>query len=486
MFGFLLSSTSFFAQNRSLDSLQGLLNTDKNDTNKIIHCTNLSWEFNKMGIFDSSISYANLAIKIGNSILQNNSVPQILKTAKKKQASAYYIIGIACNNMGYFNEAIKNFETALKLNQIIDGKMGIGNAYSGIGLAYFYQGNYSEALKNQFSALKIRESIGDKQGTAASLGNIGNIYFYQTDYPNALKWQEDALRIYMEIGDKRGVALSYNNLGNVYLYQKNYTDALKNYTFCMNSMEDMGDKEGMAGSLNNLGSVYESQGNHDDAIKQFNAALKLMEEMGEKNGIAGCYSNIGTSYLNQKKYDDAKRYLAKAKELSIEIGYKESLSDIYKALADIDSATGNFKGAFENHKLFMLYRDSLDNEETRKKTIQTQMTYDFEKKEAVANAEHKKELENQASLSNEKSRKQIIIIGFVVFGFLLVVLFSGFIFRSLRITRKQKAMIEIQKNIVEEKQKEILDSIHYAKRIQKSLLPTERYIDKNLSRLKEN
>lgn len=35
----------------------------------------------------------------------------------------------------------------------------------------------------------------------------------------------------------------------------------------------------------------------------------------------------------------------------------------------------------------------------------------------------------------------------------------------------------------EEKQKEILDSIHYAKRIQQSLMPTGKYIDKQLRKL---
>ena len=126
------------------------------------------------------------------------------------------------------------------------------------------------------------------------------------------------------------------------------------------------------------------------------------------------------------------------------------------------------------------------------------MTYDFEKKEAVANAEHKKELENQTELAEEKSRKQNLIIIFVIGGLLLVLIFAGFVFRSLRITRKQKNIIEEQKNIVEkqkeevehqkliveEHQKEIIDSITYARRIQQSLLPTEKYIEKNLNRLK--
>ncbi len=65
----------------------------------------------------------------------------------------------------------------------------------------------------------------------------------------------------------------------------------------------------------------------------------------------------------------------------------------------------------------------------------------------------------------------------------MVVVFAGFIFRALRITKKQKSLIEKQKKLVEEKQKEILDSIRYAKRIQDAILPKEKYIDKCFKRL---
>ena len=46
-------------------------------------------------------------------------------------------------------------------------------------------------------------------------------------------------------------------------------------------------------------------------------------------------------------------------------------------------------------------------------------------------------------------------------------------------------IIEKQKQEVEEKQKEIIDSINYAKRIQQSQLPTEKYINKSIKRLKK-
>jgi hypothetical protein len=43
--------------------------------------------------------------------------------------------------------------------------------------------------------------------------------------------------------------------------------------------------------------------------------------------------------------------------------------------------------------------------------------------------------------------------------------------------------VEKQKDMMEEKQKEILASIHYAKRIQRALITSEKYIERNLERL---
>jgi hypothetical protein len=49
-----------------------------------------------------------------------------------------------------------------------------------------------------------------------------------------------------------------------------------------------------------------------------------------------------------------------------------------------------------------------------------------------------------------------------------------------KIIQHQKKEVEAQKVLLEEKQKEILDSIRYAKRIQNSLLPTDKYIERKL------
>ncbi len=116
--------------------------------------------------------------------------------------------------------------------------------------------------------------------------------------------------------------------------------------------------------------------------------------------------------------------------------------------------------------------------------------------------------ERKDAVAAAESRKKNIIIYSVGGGLLLVIVFAGFIFRSLRVARKQKNIIEIQKNevsrqkdiadsqrviaeelrevaekqkyIAEEKQKNITDSIRYAKRIQDALLKEEAHISTHL------
>ena len=92
------------------------------------------------------------------------------------------------------------------------------------------------------------------------------------------------------------------------------------------------------------------------------------------------------------------------------------------------------------------------------------------------------EIEKQKTEISAKKSQQYYLFG----GLALVIIFAGSMYNRFRKTQKQKRIIEEQKHMVEEKQKEILDSIHYAKRIQRSILPTEKYIDKNFRRLRRN
>src|ERR1043165_9084600 len=390
-------------------------------------------------------------------------------------------------------KAAKYIGQAVEISKRSGYRKGLARSCKHSGYLAEDKGNYPEALKNYFNSLKVYQELNDKKGTADIFNGIGSVYFFQKNYQPALKNYNEALRLYREVGYKRGVAASYNNLGNVHSELNEFGEALKNMYASLKIEEEIGNRKGIAYSYNNIGNLNEKQADIlyaegkpykeklEEALKNHLEGLRIKLEEGEKDnaGIASSYGNIGRVYLGKKDYKESRAYLNKAKDLALSIGYRSCLKNTYQSLSMLDSVEGNFRSAFEHHRLYIAYRDSLDNEESRKKTIQSQLNYDFEKKEAIAEAEHRKELEKQMLLDEEKSSKQQLILVLAAASFVLVLAFAIFFWRSLRITRQQKSMIEQQKEVVmeqkkqvekqkalvEEKQKEIIDSINYAKKI---------------------
>lgn len=474
-----------FAQEAPIDSLLNLLKTSMADTTKVNVLNNLFLQYEFEDV-EKAEKYLKEALELAEK-----------SNYQKGLATAYVYSGYFEEDKSNYSSALTNYEIALAIYSKIGDKIGTAQAYNSIGNIYERQGKYPEALKFFLSSLKLYLEAGNKKGEASAYANMGLVYVNQNNFSDALKNDIASLKIYEAMGDKNGQAIANLNIGNVYATQNNFKEALKYFLVSLKISEEVGNKINIANLTANIGLIYQLDGNYNEAIKSYKKSLSFYEEVGSKSGIAVCYGNMGEALIGQKNYSEARKYLNKGIDLARQIGDKECLKNAYIAFTQMDSITGNYRGAYENHKKYILYRDSLNNEETRNMTIQNQMTFDFEKKEAIATAEHKKELENQQSLSEERNRKQKTIITFVIAGLLLVLIFSGFVFRSLQTTRKQKNIIEEQKNIVElqkkqveeqkilveEKQSAIIDSIFYARRIQQSLLPTESYIEKTLKRL---
>ncbi len=315
-------------------------------------------------------------------------------------ANAYNNFGATNQYQGNYLEALKYHLDALAIREEIDDKFGIADSYNNIGGVYYLQGNYPEALKNHYIALKIREKNGYKQRIAISYNNIGLIYQLQGNYPEALKNSLAGLKILKEIGEKQGIANAYNTIGNVYKAQENYPEALRNLFEAMKILEEIKDKYGVATCYVNIGSVYKAQTNYDEALKIFFEGLKIFETIGDKQGVADAYNNIGATYLEEQKIPDALFYERKGLALAKEIGSLQRVKEAYQILAAIDSARGDFKNAFINHKLYTIYKDSLINIENTKKTVQQQMQYDFDKKEAETKVTTDAELNRQKMVRN--------------------------------------------------------------------------------------
>lgn len=387
----------------------------------------------------------------------------------------------------YNKQMLELSEKLIQSNNLLiqkKGKIGLADAYNNIGFMYNNQGDIPNALDYFGKSLKIQEELGYKQGIAELMSNIGVIYYLQNELEKALDFYLKSLKIRESLGDKNAIANSLSNIGNLFYTQKNMSRALYYSTRSLKLQEEIGDKEGMAYSLNNLGTIYFFKNNIDDALGVYYRSKKIREEIGDMQGIAASQHNIATAYLKLAAPKGSLTYnkihltlaLSNADSsllISKKLGFPANIRNAERLLSRIDSLRGNYKDAFEHYKQYILFRDSITNEGTRKASIKNQLKYEFERKEAVL----KEKQEKEKALAEEKNRFQQIVIFSVVIGLVLVLIFAGFIFRTLKTTRNQKT-------IIEEKQKEILDSIQYAKRIQQSLLPNEKFIDKSLKRLR--
>jgi serine phosphatase RsbU (regulator of sigma subunit) len=155
----------------------------------------------------------------------------------------------------------------------------------------------------------------------------------------------------------------------------------------------------------------------------------------------------------------------------------------HEILSDVYFENREYAKALEHYKWFIQCRDSLINEENTKKITRTEIKFEYEKKEQIS----KFVQEKKDALTREEKEKQKVIRNSFIGGFAILLLFSALVFQGYRnkkkaneITNQQKQEVEKQKHIIEEKQKDILDSIHYAKRIQEALLKAEQHTSQHL------
>jgi signal transduction histidine kinase len=377
-----------------------------------------------LGEYDDAVQASLEVLKISDQLLKADKGPEN-DTGKSSilrlKSAAYGSLGNIYDSKGDYTTALKNDFEALKISEEIGDKAGIGSTYNNIGNIYAAQGNYPAALKNLLAGLKIKEETGDKKSIANSYNNIGIIYGYQKDYTQALKYHFASLKLREETGDKRGIASSYNNIGIIYEDQQKYPDALKYHFDALKIEEETGDDPGIAESHYHIGHIYMSQEDYPQALKNYFAGLKIWQEIGDNDGVATSYIDIGNVYNKQKKIGEASLYLNKGLSLSKEIGSLAYIKDAYEGLAKSDSLQGNFKEALEHYKLYINYRDSIFNEENTKKLVQSQMQYEFDKKESVARAEQEKK---DAIAQREKNKQYFTIasLGILVFAGAIIAL----------------------------------------------------------------
>ncbi|MBS1647658.1 MAG: tetratricopeptide repeat protein [Bacteroidetes bacterium] len=387
--------------------------------------------------------------------------------AQRLQAKILGYMGVIHNSQGEYLKALDCYSKALKVHEYFFDLRMQAISLNNMGNVYSNKGEYSNALDCYFKALQLHEKLNLKESQAIDLGNIGTVYSAQKNDTKAIAYYTKALKINEETENKKGQAANLHNIGNVCARQKNYKKALAYYEKTLSINEETGDQQNWANTIESMGLMYYEDGEYEKALDCFFKSLHINEQIEEKKAQASNFGNIGDTYMKQKKYKEAEKCLTKAIQIGNELSTIDQLTSSYESLSNLYSCMHRHQEALDMYKKYISCRDSVLSQKNRKASIAKEMQYNYDKAQEAQKVEQTiKDTKN----FNEKRRQQLMIYAIAGFSVLLIALALA-VSKNLAISKKRNRIISLQKRLVEEKNKEITDSITYAKRIQNAILP---------------
>jgi tetratricopeptide (TPR) repeat protein len=358
-------------------------------------------------------------------------------------------------------------------------------------LIFSDRGDFRPAVSKALQAQRYAEKFSNLSVRAKIFHDLGYIYSNKELHPSALNYFKQGLYLAEKARDTFSIANLCARIGGT-LNESFLPDSALPYNLrSLKLFQQIKLKRGIGVALNNVAGTYDLLKNFKKAVEYYSQALQLRMELGDEYALTILYYNLGVSHSYLKDFKRARVHLLSSLSLSRKQNNVQMVVQNLKQLATICSATNDLNSYHIYAKEYIALKDSITKSENIKAISDLQHQYEAEKREqSIANLKNEV-LEKEEKHQLEKKNKILLLSA--AGGIILILLFSGVtIYRRYKVTQKQNSIIEEQRRLseqqrmlIEEKQKEILDSIHYAKRIQNALMTNETYFQKFFNKLKK-
>jgi serine phosphatase RsbU (regulator of sigma subunit) len=351
--------------------------------------------------------------------------------------------------------------------------------WNSVGGALMYKGKLYESTLAYHKAINLYESLKIK--IPSIYGNLGTVYYIDGDNEKAIYYFKSTIE-YLKEDDYNSKAQVYHNIGTAYIDLKNYKEALIALRISYKNRLKQGKEELLTLTYNQISVAHREMGDIDSANFYVSKSLSIVKE-NDLYSLMYIYENLSIINLKIKNYNEAINYSLKAIEIAEKSNNNLILQSMYNNLSVLYEKVKNLTLSYEYYKKYTSIKDSLFNKEAAQKLVKEQLNFEHEKEKALQEKEHLA----QIKIEKAKQEKQKIIILTIATGLVLVLFLLYLLFNRFRVIKKQKSIIELQKVQVEkskfyleEKNREITDSITYAKRIQNAILPSNKTVKEYL------
>lgn len=397
-----------------------------------------------------------------------------------------------------FEKAIAYGRESLKLAKELKDLKHESLSKNYIVASYQHTGRYQNAIEICLEQVVDCEKEGNKFCLIDTYNQIGILFFEQENYAKAIEYYLMSLKVSKELKDIETTIIVLNNIGEAHLKQKKYTDALHYLEEAIAYNKDFADKSNLCYTYPYIGKIYLEKGKDKLALDYLQKGLKFSTQFEDTHQIGVSHQYKGEFYLKKKQYNKAVTEFEKAnQQLKKSKTYLAAVRDITGLLADTYKKSGKYKQAYQQYVVYAALKDSIHNRGIQKKLIQMESALKFQKeKDSIQFAQEKERLifEQEAEKQQSTQRNMLIVLGLV--SLLVIVLFIFFMEkhknnRKLEDTNAQLTDSNEELNVLynslneslvvsEARRQQIQDSINYAQRIQKAMLPSEKRLDDSL------
>ena len=358
-----------------------------------------------------------------------------------------------------------------------------------VGVIFGNVHEYDKALEHTFKSAELFEKLSHKEGLANCFNNIASFYNQKASLTKdaqflkrSIDYHLKSIQLRVEINDTSQLVNSYNNIGTTYVSMEEYQKALEYFKMAFDIYTKKGEQSSIQMINMNLGECYYKLGLKENNPGYLRTALHYLLNVYRQfrsNDISSRYGEINTMigkiYFETNNLSVGLPYLQKGYLIGISSDDKALIMESTNALSSAYEKTGDHKKSLEFLRLHLKYKDSLINEKNISSIEQMQTVYQTTQKDKqIDKLNSEKELKDA-----ELGRQRTIIfsvIGAVISALILVIVIWS------RYNLKKKANLQLHEAYqkIEVKNKQITDSINYAKRIQHAILPPKELLQKHL------
>lgn len=339
-------------------------------------------------------------------------------------------------------------------------------------IVYAFDEQYDKCTRICFEAIKKGKKI-DSKATMRSTATLGYVFMKLQDLKRSDEYSQSAYKLAKKYKDTN-LVLSTLNVLSLNKKNSNHLDkAMELFQESLDLARASGNILRESQTLYNIHNVLSKQGKIEESLEYLNRSIALTKGNDTYSETAINFHGLAYGYFELGQLNRAAAAADSAIEYALLSQNYEVLSAVYVNRSNIAGEQNDFYTAWACMTNAYVYQDSMNVLQLRDTSDKAESDFKEEARkiqDSLNKVQQKIELKNERDLGNQRVKARENLIWVFVLAFILVLIAGYFIIRNLQLIKRQNALVNSQKEEIQQQHTEIRDSIDYAQRIQAAMI----------------